>query len=208
MEALFEIAGVGINIIDIVIFVFCMLWAVFCCINGLVKELSKWCGIILGILAGIALNENAQPLVRKILGEDKPTMLISIVSFVFIFLVVFFLMLLLGFLVKKVFNLLSLGLLDHLLGFVFGLAVSCLFFGAIVYLLSVQNLIDMTAILESSALVSKIFMPLFSAENIALVEEFVTSSLENTDRLTQSMETVSDTVRDLAQQGLETVNAL
>lgn len=208
MEALFEIAGIGINIIDIVIFVFSMLCAVLCCFSGLAMELSKWGGIILGILAGIAFNEAGQSVVRVILGEDKSALTIAIVSFVIIFFVVFIFIVMMGLLLKKIFNLLYMGVLDHILGFVFGLAVSTLVFGSIVYLLSVQTLFDMTIVLESSALVSKIFIPLFSAENFTLVDSLVTSSLGNTENLTQGIETFSGSVRDLAQQGLESVNAL
>ena len=73
---------------------------------------------------------------------------------------------------RKIVETFNLGVVDNILGFIWGLVFSLLVFSVIVYLLMIQPVFDLTNMLNSSVIITKIINPLLpgtisTLENIA-----------------------------------------
>ena len=96
------IGALSFSIIDIIIFAICMVSAVFCCINGIVKELSKWFGLVVGLLAGFMFTSSLSPTVSGWLPEGFPAWLSTVITFAGLTLCGFILVLLFGRMLAKI----------------------------------------------------------------------------------------------------------
>ena len=167
-----ELGGVSLSIIDLVIFVFTMVSAVFCCIRGFVMELSKWIGIVIGLLVAIMFTSMLSPNLASVLPEGFPAWAVSIISFASLALAGFLAVVLVGKMARKIVETFNLGVVDNILGFLWGLVFSLLVFSVIVYLLTIQPVFDLSNLLNSSVIIKKIINPLLpgtisTLENIA-----------------------------------------
>lgn len=171
------IGALSFSIIDIIIFAICMVSAVFCCINGIVKELSKWFGLVVGLLAGFMFTSSLSPTVSGWLPEGFPAWLSTVITFAGLTLCGFILVLLFGRMLAKILETFKLGPLDHILGFVWGLALSLLLVGAIVSLLMRQSLFDVSGLVSNSAIITRIILPLMP-HAAPLLEEAVNLGMD------------------------------
>ena len=174
----FAIGALTFSVVDIVIFAICMVSAVFCCINGIVKELSKWFGLVVGLLMGFMFASTVGGHLATVLPESIPAWANTVIAFVLLVLAGFVLVLIFGRMLAKILETFKLGPLDHILGFIWGLALSMLFFGALVTLLQKQSLFDVTGLIESSAILSKIILPL-APQAAPLVQGALNAGIEN-----------------------------
>ncbi len=155
-----EIGGAALSVVDIVIFVFTMVSAVFCCIKGFVMELSKWVGIAVGLLVAVMFTSVLSPHVSTLLPSSFPEFGASVISFIVLALAGFLLIVVVGKMARKIVETFKLGVIDNILGFIWGLVFSLLVFSVIIYLLSIQPVFDLSGILGSSLIVTKIINPL------------------------------------------------
>ncbi len=156
----FNIGSLAISVVDIVIFVICMISAVFCCIRGFVMELSKWAGLFVGLLVAIMFCSTLSPVLSGNLPWSLPAPVWTVISFLVLWLAGFLVIFILGNMLRKIVETFNLGAVDNLLGFIFGLAVSLLAIGVIVYLLTKQPVFDFSSIINSSVIIRTIIVPM------------------------------------------------
>lgn len=154
-----QIGSLTVSVIDIVIFAVCMISAVFCCIRGFVMELSKWVGIVVGVLVAIMFTGALSPTAASLLPETWPPLAATAIAFVVLFLAGFLIIVLLGSMLRKIIETFRLGALDHILGFIWGLVFCLLVVSVIVYLLGMQIIFDMDPVFGSSVIITRMIMP-------------------------------------------------
>lgn len=162
MNSLFQIGSVSINIVDIIVVVICLIMAIKSCISGFIKEFSHTAGLVFGIAAGFFFRELlASFLLSKIeYLATWPSWALSVVSFAALLLVAYLIFMLLGKALRSVLEGLNLNAIDNILGFVWGLLYTAFFISIIIYLLSLQSIVDLSEILNSSFIVTKLIQPL------------------------------------------------
>jgi len=148
-----------VAIVDIIIFVICMISAVVCCIKGFVEEFSHQAGIIAGLACGLLFTK----LLSAKLSEALPTfpaVAIALLSFVILSLVGYFLLRFLGNAVKTIVESFHLGALDNILGFAWGLLCSLFSLSVLMYVLSLQSFLDFSPFFDASLIANTIIKPL------------------------------------------------
>lgn len=172
----FTIGSVTLSLVDIIIFALCMISAVFCCIRGFVMELSKWAGLALGIVVAIMFTSQASPFVSSLLLESIPHFASTAIAFVALVLIGFLAVLIVGRMMKKIVETFKLSVFDHILGFVWGLAFSLFIVGAIVYLLGMQTVFDLSEFFNSSVIIKNFILP-FMPQTEQAIETVVEGGL-------------------------------
>ena len=115
-----------------------LLWGLYKGLTrGIVKELASLLAFILGIYGAVHFSELLQPTlhVKTSINES----LLPIISFTATFIVIVFLVRLLGLMLNKIVNMVALGMISRLFGGVFGLLKTAFIIGA---LLLVINMLD------------------------------------------------------------------
>jgi len=84
-----------VNLLDIVIAVLCLGFALYGIIQGVVRQLFSWTGLVLGHIAGVKFFETAQVLLRLDFSHS------DIVAYLLIFLAVYLALRLVGLLVER-----------------------------------------------------------------------------------------------------------
>ena len=163
MDSVIQIGSLSLSPVDIVIFVICMISAVFCCIRGFVMELSKWMGIFIGLLSAIMFTPLAKGTAATLLPNALPAFAVTLVTFLVLWLAGFLVVLLLGLMLRRIVETFNLGALDNILGFGWGVVVSLMAVCVVVYLLTLQNLFDLSPYFSSSVIISRIVQPLLPA---------------------------------------------
>ena len=112
------------------------------------------------------------PNMAGILPESFPSWAVSVISFASLALAGFLAVVLVGKMARKIVETFNLGVVDNILGFIWGLVFSLLVFSVIVYLLTIQPVFDLTNMLNSSVIITRIINPLLpgtisTLENIA-----------------------------------------
>ena len=97
----FNIGSLAISVVDIVIFVICMISAVFCCIRGFVMELSKWVGLFVGLLVAIMFCSTLSPVLSGNLPWSFPAPVWTVISFLVLWLAGFLVIFILGNMLNK-----------------------------------------------------------------------------------------------------------
>ena len=163
MDTVINMGSIGISVVDIVIFVICMISAVFCCIRGFVMEMSKWMGIFIGLLVAIMFTPVASDTMASLLPSSWPHWVVAFLTFLAMWLIGFLVVLLVGMMLRHIVKTFNLSVVDNILGFVWGVVVSLMAVAVVVYLLSLQSLIDFTPHFSSSVIISRIVQPLLPA---------------------------------------------
>lgn len=163
MDTVINIGSIGISVVDIVIFVICMISAVFCCIRGFVMEMSKWMGMFIGLLVAIMFTPVASDTMASLLPSSLPHWVVAFLTFLAMWLIGFLVVLLVGMMLRHIVRTFNLSVFDNILGFVWGVVVSLMAVAVVVYLLSLQSLIDFTPYFSSSVIISRIVQPMLPA---------------------------------------------
>ncbi len=174
---LFQIGSVSISLVDIIIFAICMISAVSCCIKGFVMELSKWAGIIVGLISAVMFLSMAQPHMASLLPESFPPIAVAAITFIVLFFTGFLIVILVGKMLRKIVETFRLGALDNILGFIWGLIISLLAVTVIIHLLTLQSLFDVSGILDSSVIYTRI-ISVISPQALSTIETLAESGMQ------------------------------
>jgi membrane protein required for colicin V production len=133
--------------IDIIALVVLAIAALRITFKGFIPEFMSKAGLIVGLLAALMFSSLLTPVIEQQLGLGRWN---NVISFVIIFLAGYLLMKLFSSVLTNLLEALHLDILDHIFGFALGLIEGAIVISLLVYLLKLQSLIDVSAMLESS----------------------------------------------------------
>lgn len=169
MDWTFTIGSVDIGIVDIVIFSLCMISAVFCCIRGFINEFCHHAGMIFGFCAGFLFTSMVTPLVDEAAAGRIPEWASALISFVVLTSVGYVIFRLLGSALETIVDSFNLGAVNNILGFFWGLLAALFVLSALMYILSMQNIVDFSPLFDASIFANKLIKPLLP-QTISTIE--------------------------------------
>jgi len=144
------IGSLQFNIVDIIILSLLFLSAVLGAFKGFANEFASRFGFIIALFASALFNS----LVGRLLYQTfaLPLLWSSFIAFMVVFLVVYILMLSFGNGLESLLTAMHLGWLDTILGLVLGAVQMALLVTVVIYILSLQSILDLRVYFESSEL--------------------------------------------------------
>jgi membrane protein required for colicin V production len=125
------------NILDIILSIILLLFAIGGYRQGLIIGLATLVGLFLGIWAAIHFSGYAAHFLRDVVHLHSNH--IGMVSLVFTFVTVIILVFVLGKILESVIKIIALGFLNRMAGVLFGIAKGCLVISALIYFLVPMN---------------------------------------------------------------------
>jgi membrane protein required for colicin V production len=146
------------NVVDVIIVVIAFMAAVVGTVRGFALEFSSRAGFLIGFVIALLFSR----LVSSLLMEnfDLPPLVATLIAFVILFIIGYILMMMVGSLLDKTLDALGLDWLDRLLGLVLGVVEVFVVVAFLVYLLELQQVVDVSAYLNPSVLTTKLIKPL------------------------------------------------
>jgi membrane protein required for colicin V production len=138
-----------INPLDIVFIVLIAAGAIRCAFKGFIAEIMSFAALILGVVAAVFFSKAGATLIDTYVGFSNWN---QIIAFLVIFVLVYLLVKLLEGILHRVLDKIHLEKLDRVLGFFLGLAEGGLAVVLLVYLMHVQPIFDLQALLDDSAI--------------------------------------------------------
>jgi membrane protein required for colicin V production len=161
----------GLAIIDIVFLVIIAIFALRCALKGIVSELMSVAALVLGLLAAIFFFRRTAELISgKFIPDVK--ILPEIVAFALVFFIVFAVIKIFETLLKGIIEGIRLGGPDRFFGFILGLAEGLVIVCLLLFLITVQPLIESDLILENSFF-AELLMPFIIGPKIKELIEAV-----------------------------------
>jgi membrane protein required for colicin V production len=143
--------------IDIIFIALGLILIVRCALRGLIEELMSVASVVLGVLGGIFLYRSGAVFIREKFLDVK--ILPEMLAFIALFLIFFVAVKILEYILRDIIIRINLGGVDRFLGIIFGIGEGVLLICAVLFLLSVQPLVDSAPILERSFF-ARLFLPL------------------------------------------------
>ncbi len=146
------------NSLDIIIFCLSLVGGIAGAFEGFAKTFTAKVGIIAGIIVGAMFTKP----ISAILLDHFPMnpMIGALISFMLAFAVGYWLLLWIGNFIAKLMDNLGIGVIDSIIGFIFGIIITFAVCAGIIYLFSFQNLVDISSIIGKSYLYQTIVLPL------------------------------------------------
>lgn len=146
------------NIVDVVIVVVAFLAAVVGAVRGFAMEFSSRAGFLVGFVVALVFARLGASLVSDTF--DLPILWSTLIAFIVFFIIGYVLMMMVGSLLDRTLDAMKLDWLDRLLGMVLGVAEVVVVVAFIVYLLELQNVVNLDAYLDPSVITSRFIRPL------------------------------------------------
>lgn len=172
MDWTIAIGNVDVGIVDIVIFTICMISAVFGCIRGFVNEFSHHAGVVFGFAIGFLFTSLLAPAIDNAADGRITYWVAALISFVVLTCIGYVVFRMLGSALETIVDRFSLGAVDNILGFFWGLIVALFVIAIIIYLFSLQNIIDFSPLFDSSLIVRNLIQPILP-ETISTIGGFI-----------------------------------
>ena len=157
MDWTYTIGAVTFGVLDIAVLVIVLIGAVSGCITGFARQVANLAGFVISIPVALLFTRPVAAVLSENTGLD--ILWASLASFVGICLVVFIIVAIFGSMLKRVLE--TIPALDHVLGFVWGLAATAVSISIILAILNYQSFIDISGITGSSVIVKDLIEPLF-----------------------------------------------
>lgn len=147
------IGSLQFNIADIIILSLLFLSAVLGAFKGFANEFASRFGFIVALFVSALFNS----LVGRLLYQTfaLPLLWSSFIAFMVVFLLVYILMLSFGNGLESVLTAMHLGWLDTILGLALGVLQMALLITVVIYVLSLQSILDLTVYFEMSELYTR-----------------------------------------------------
>ena len=149
-----------VNPLDIVLIVIIAAGGIRCAFKGFIAEIMSFAALILGVVAAVFFSKMGAGLIDRYVGFSNWN---QIIAFLIIFILAYLIVKLLEGILHRIFDKIHLDRLDRVLGFFLGLFEGGVAVMLIVYIMEVQPIFDLRALLESS------FMSRFVLEIIPIV---------------------------------------
>ncbi|MBN1685824.1 MAG: CvpA family protein [Spirochaetales bacterium] len=138
-----------INPLDIVFIVLIGAGAIRCAFKGFIAEIMSFAALILGVVAAVFFSKAGAGLIDTYVGFSNWN---QIIAFLVIFIVVYLLVKLLEGILHRILDKIQLERLDRVLGFFLGLVEGALAVVLIIYIMRVQPIFDLQALLDKSVI--------------------------------------------------------
>ncbi len=138
-----------ISPLDIVFIVLIAAGVIRCAVKGFVAEVMSFVALILGVAAAVFFSKAGAKLIDTYVGFSNWN---QIIAFLVIFILAYLLVKLIEGILHRVFDKIHLEKLDHVLGFFLGLVEGGLAVVLLVYLMRVQPIFDLEALLDNSTI--------------------------------------------------------
>ena len=148
--------------IDIIFLALIGLLMIRCYLKGLISELLSMAAVVLGVLASIFFYKNGAMYLRENFWPELTNPIPEIVSFVALFVIVFFIVKLLEVLLKEVVKGLKLGGANKFLGLIFGFAEGVAVVSLILFLFQLIKPIYDASNLLSESFIAELLLPLIT----------------------------------------------
>jgi membrane protein required for colicin V production len=137
------------EVIDIVFAVLMAIIVIRCALRGFVEEVMSMAALVLGLGCAFFFHKRgAAFLVERYIPDMR--ILPEVLAFVIIFLAVFLAVKLLEFILKDIIARIHLGGVDRFLGALFGFIEGIVLISLVIFVLTIQPLVDIQPILEKS----------------------------------------------------------
>jgi membrane protein required for colicin V production len=163
----FTVAHFVFNIVDIVILALAFLAAVVGATKGFAREFSARAGFLVGLFVALQFTTLATSLVVNTF--DLPLLWSTLIAFIILFAIGYIVIMIIGSLLEKTLHALKLAWLDHLLGLALGVVELLAVVALIVYLLELQNVINLGSYFDNSLFVQMLIKPL-TAKGLDLIK--------------------------------------
>lgn len=146
------------NSLDIIIFCLSLVGGIGGAFEGFAKTFTSKVGVIAGIIVGAMF---ARP-ISELLIKQFPLneFLGALIGYLIAFVIGYWILLWIGSFVSKLMDNLGIGAIDSLLGFIFGMIITFAVCAGIIYIISFQQLIDFSMILDKSYLYANVIKDL------------------------------------------------
>jgi membrane protein required for colicin V production len=139
----------NVNPLDIVLIVLIAAGAIRCAFKGFVAEIMSFAALILGIVAAVFFSKAGALLIDRYVGFSNWN---QIIAFLVIFILVYLFMKLVEGILHRILDKIHLERLDRVLGFFLGLVEGGLAVTLVVYIMRVQPIFDLQALLDKSVI--------------------------------------------------------
>lgn len=146
------------NIVDVLIVVVAFLAAVVGAVRGFAMEFSSRAGFLVGFVVALVFARLGTSLVSETF--DLPILWSTLIAFIVFFIIGYVLMMMVGSLLDRTLDAMRLDWLDRLLGMALGVVEVVVVVAFIVYLLEMQNVVNLDAYLDPSVITSRFIRPL------------------------------------------------
>ncbi|MHC1693246.1 MAG: CvpA family protein [Sphaerochaetaceae bacterium] len=146
------------NIVDVIIVALAFMGAVAGGIRGFAMEFSSRAGFLIGLMVALVFTKTGTPIIVDTFGI--PLFWCTLIAFTILFIIGYLLMMMAGTLLDKTLDALRLDWLDRLLGFFLGIAEILVLVAFIIYVLDLQQVIDVSQYIDSSVISERIIRPL------------------------------------------------
>jgi membrane protein required for colicin V production len=154
----FSIGAASFNLVDIIIVVILLVTTIMATVRGFALTFSKRLSFFVGL--GLALLFASRLATVLIDTFEIPLLWATLIAFVAIFIVVYLVIMLFGRLLSKALEAIHLSFLDKILGAALGVVEAFVIVATIVYLIGLQNVINVDPYLSGSFFVTKVVAPL------------------------------------------------
>lgn len=155
------IGSLQFNIVDVIIISLLFLSAVLGAFKGFANEFASRFGFIIAVFVSALFNALVGRLIFQTFAP--PLLWSSFLAFMAVFLVVYFVMLSLGNGLESLLTAMHLGWLDTILGLVLGAVQMALLITVVIYILSLQNILDLGTYFDSSELYTRYIIRVIEA---------------------------------------------
>ena len=111
------------------------------------------------------------------IGSVSISLAVTAITFIALFFTGFLIVILVGKMLRKIVETFRLGALDNILGFIWGLIISLLAVTVIIHLLTLQSLFDVSGILDSSVIYTRI-ISVISPQALSTIETLAESGMQ------------------------------
>lgn len=147
-----------------------MIGGIWGAIKGFIDEVAQKFGYVAGFIIATMFTIALSKFVSYKL--NLPQWFAAFLSYVFLFIVGFLLMKLLGNILEQIFDTAKLTSVNNVLGFVLGILEALIIIGVIETALSYQNLINVSKFFDESFMSSSIILPVFK-KLLSLVQSLI-----------------------------------
>lgn len=145
------------NSLDIIIFCLALIGGIGGAFEGFAKTFTAKVGVVAGIIVGAMFTK---PVAEFLAGKFPLNAMISaLIAFLITFAIGYWVLLWFGSVIAKLMDNLGIGVIDALLGFIFGIIITLAVCAGIIYLFSLQHLIDLSTVISESYLYQNIILP-------------------------------------------------
>lgn len=159
------------NVVDVIIVVLAFMAAIVGAVRGFALEFSSRIGFLVGFVVALLFTQLGTSILADTF-DTLPLLVSTLIAFVIFFIVGYLAMMFVGSLLDKTLDALGLEWLDRSLGMLLGVVEVAIVVAFIVYLLELQQVIDLSGYIDPSVITTRILKPL-TPKGIALLKDLV-----------------------------------